>query len=107
MALAGRVFYQQHLAGADEAAFAVARGDANAVIEIDDVLPARGGMPVQIVLGLRFPENDPGGGQAFGELAAPSLLDPLDFDIPKMRLAFLVGVQVVNAHVFSLSFVMN
>ena len=54
MAFAGRVFYQQHLAHADETAFAVAGSDTNTVIQVDDVLPARRRMPVQIVLGLRF-----------------------------------------------------
>src|SRR5262245_45002964 len=49
MALAGRVLDQQHLAGADDARLAVARLDRHAAVEVDDVLPARRGMPFVVV----------------------------------------------------------
>ena len=52
--------------------------------EIDDVLSARSGMPVDIVLGLGLAEDYAGGRQAFGELAASALLDPLHFDVAEM-----------------------
>ena len=47
MALAAGVLDQDHLAGADDAALAVARGDLHAAVEVDDVLPARRGVPVE------------------------------------------------------------
>ena len=36
----------------------VARGDLHAGIEVDDVLPARRRVPVEIVIGLHLAEND-------------------------------------------------
>src|SRR5258707_1387451 len=41
VALAGGVLDQDHLAGLDKAALAVARGDLHPGVEVDDVLPAR------------------------------------------------------------------
>jgi hypothetical protein len=56
--LAGRVLDQDYLAGADNPAVAVARGYFDAGVEIDDVLPARGRVPVDVVLGLGFAKDD-------------------------------------------------
>ena len=50
MALAVRVLDQDHLAGADDAGLAVAGLDGNAGVEVDDVLPARRGMPPILLL---------------------------------------------------------
>src|SRR5262245_47662663 len=74
--LAGGVLDQDDLADADHPALAVARGDLHAGVEVDDVLPARRRVPVEIVLGLGLPEDDAVRGQAPGELAAAALLDP-------------------------------
>jgi hypothetical protein len=38
------------------------------------------------VFSLGLAEDDPGGRQALGKLAASPLLDPLDFDVAEMRL---------------------
>ena len=70
VALAGRVLDQDHLAGADDAGLTVARGDLHAGVEIDDVLPARRGVPVEVVGGLDLAEDDPGGGQRLLSLPA-------------------------------------
>jgi hypothetical protein len=43
MALAVGVLDQEHLTGADDALLAVARGDLDGAVEIDDVLPAGAG----------------------------------------------------------------
>src|SRR3989442_2545113 len=67
MPLAPRVLDEDHLAGADPSRLAVARGDLHARVEIDDVLPPRGGMPIQVVLGLDLAKDDPGGGKACGQ----------------------------------------
>jgi hypothetical protein len=40
-------------------------------------LPTRGRVPVDVMLGLRLTENDTGGRQALGKLAASALLCPL------------------------------
>jgi hypothetical protein len=80
VALAGSVLDQDHFADPNHAALAVARCYLHPGVDIDDVLPARGGMPMDVVLGLGLAKDDPGSGQALGELAASPLLDPLDFD---------------------------
>src|ERR1700736_1599422 len=98
MALAGRVLDQDYLAGADHPALAVAGGDFDPGVEIDDVLPARCGGPVDVVLGLGFAKDDAVGWQAFGQFAAAPLLDPLDFDVAEMRLAAGIGIEIVYAH---------
>src|SRR5580700_7397861 len=98
VALTRDVFDQDHLAYSNHAALAVAGGYLHPSIEIDDVLPARGGMPIDVVFSLGLAEDDPGGRQALGKLAASPLLDPLDFDVAEMRLAAGIGVQIVYAH---------
>src|SRR5208282_3732941 len=98
VALAGRILDQEHLASADLAGFAVARGDLHAGVEIDDVLAPRCGMPVEIVGRRHLAEDDAGRRQAFGELARAGLLDPLDLDVPEVGLAARVGVEVVYPH---------
>src|SRR5713101_998149 len=96
--LAGRVLDEEYLAGADLAAFAVARGDLDAGVEIDDVLPPGCGMLVEELGRRDLAEDDAGRRQAFGELARPRLLDPLDLDVAKMGLTARVGVEVVYSH---------
>src|SRR6516225_7656823 len=98
VSLAGRVFDQQYLAGAALAALAVARGDLHARVEIDDVLTSGGGVPVEIIGRRNFAEDDAGCRQAFGKLAAARLLDPLDLDVPEVRLPARVSVEVVYPH---------
>ena len=58
MALAGRILDQDDLARADEPALAVAGGNFDPGVEIDDVLAARRGVPVDVVLGLGFAKDD-------------------------------------------------
>ena len=72
-------------------------------LEIDDVLPARCWVPFDVVLSLRLAEDDPGGRQALGKLAASPLLDPVDFDVAEMRLAAGIGVQIVYTPLETLS----
>src|SRR6516162_703695 len=96
--LAGRVFDQDHLAGADLAALAVARRDLNARVEIDDVLPPWRRMPVEVIGGRDLAKDNAGRRQPLGELAPARFLDPFDLDIPEMGLAARVGVEVVYPH---------
>ena len=86
VAFPGRVLDQDDLAGADDPALAVARGYFDASIEIDDVLPAWCGVPVDVMLGLGLAKDDAAGRQAFGQFAAAPFLDPLHFDVAEMRL---------------------
>src|ERR1041385_3927989 len=86
--LAVGVLDQEHLARADQALLAVARGDLDARVEIDDVLPPRRRMPVEIIVAGGLAEDDAGCGKALRQLAAGPLLDPLDLDIAEMGLAF-------------------
>src|ERR1700687_4035941 len=70
VALAGRVLDENHVAGGDEPAFAVAGGDLHPGIEVDDVLPARRRVPVDIVLGLGLAKDHPGRWQVSRQFAA-------------------------------------
>src|SRR5688572_18516551 len=101
VALAARVLDQEDLAGADDAAFPVARGDLHAALEVHDVLPPRRVVEVEIVIRLGLAEDNAVGGQALRQLAAAPLLGPLDLDVAEMRFAVGVGVEVVDAHVLS------
>src|SRR5438874_13618874 len=87
VALARGVLDQDHLADIDHSALTVAGGYLHPGVEIDDVLPARCRVPVDVMLSLRLAKDDPGGRPALGKLAASPLLDPLDFDVAEMRLA--------------------
>src|ERR1700732_2209925 len=102
VALASGVLDHDHLADTDQPALAVAGGYLHPGIEIDDVLPARCWVPIDVVFSLGLAGDDPGGRQAIGKLASSPVLDLLDFDVAEMRLAAGIGVQVVYAHRFLL-----
>src|SRR5581483_8040176 len=67
--LARDVLDEKHLAGVDDPLLAVARRDLNRAVQVDDVLAARRGVPVEIVVARGLAEDDAGGGEALGELA--------------------------------------
>src|SRR5438552_3777812 len=98
MSLAAGVLDQDHLAGADDAALAVAGRDLHAAVEVDDVLAARGGVPIEIVVAGGLAENDAGGLEPLGIFAEFPLLDPLHLDVAEMRFALRIDEDVVNAH---------
>jgi hypothetical protein len=54
VALAGGVLDQDHLAGADHPALTITGGYLHPGVQIDDVLPTRGRVPVDVMLGLRL-----------------------------------------------------
>src|SRR5262249_7212296 len=96
--LAGDVFDEQHLARTDHPLFPVARRDLDPAVEIDDVLPARRRMPVEVVVAAGLTKDDPRRRHASRQLAAGTLLDPLDLDVAEMRLALFVDVEIMDAH---------
>src|SRR5437660_7329183 len=98
MPLARNVLDEDHFAGADDPRFAVARGDLDAGIEVDDVLPARRRVPVEVVGRLHLAEDDAGRRQPFRQFAGASFLDPFDLDVAEMRLAARIGVEIVDPH---------
>src|SRR5215471_18371993 len=87
MALARRVLDQQHFARADDARLAVARLDADRAVEVDDVLPARRGVPFVVVGARRLAEDDAGRLEGVGGPAAAPLVLPFDLDVAEVRLA--------------------
>ena len=95
--LAGGVLDQKDFAGADDPLFAVARGDLDPGIEVDDVLPPRRRMPVEVVIRLYLAEDDAGRRQPLRQLAAAPLLDPFDLNIAEMRLAARIGVEIMES----------
>src|SRR5881392_732191 len=98
MALAPRVLDEDHFAGADPAHLAVARGDLHARVEIDDVLPLRSRMPVEVVLGLDLAEDDAGGGKARRQPTGASRFREGDLHVLEVRLALGVDVEPVDLH---------
>src|SRR5438132_6524300 len=98
MSLAVRVLDEQDFARADPSRLTVARGDLDARVEVDDVLAARSGMPVQIVVRLNLAEDDAGGRHPLREPAGLGRLGVLDLDVLKVRLAVLVRVEPMDLH---------
>src|SRR5229473_5424201 len=98
MSLARGVLDQDHFTRADDPRFAVAGGDLDASIEIDDVLPARRRVPVEVIGRLHLAEDDAGRRQPLRQFAGAALLDPFDLDVAEMRLAARIGVKIVYPH---------
>src|SRR3989304_1944507 len=98
MTLAPRVLDKNYLARADAARLAVARGELDTRVEIDDVLAARGRMPVEIVVGRYLAEDDPGRREARRQPPGTGQLLELDLHVLEMRLAILVDVEPVDLH---------
>src|SRR6266436_2400238 len=98
MPLAPRVLDEDHLAGADAARLAVARGELDAGVEIDDVLAARGGVPVEVVVGRDLAEDDARGREARRQSPAAGRLLELHLHVLEVRLAVLVRVEPVDLH---------
>src|SRR3989441_4236983 len=98
MPLAPRVLDEEHFAGADAARLAVTRGDLYARVEIDDVLPPRGRMPVEVVVGRHLAEDDSRGGEARRQPARAGRFRGGGFHVLEGRLAVLVGGEPVGLH---------
>src|SRR5258708_1397403 len=98
MALAGGVLNQDHVAGGDKGVLAIGGGDLYAGVEVEDVLPARRRVPVDIMLGLGLAKDHPGGRQFLRQFAAAALFDPFDLDVAEMRLAVGISIEIVDLH---------
>jgi hypothetical protein len=98
VSLPGGVLYQEYFTGANHARLAIAGRDLYAVIQVDDVLPPRRRMPVEIIGRRYFPENNAGSRQALGKPARRRRLDILNFLSGKVRFALLVRIESVNVH---------
>ena len=66
VAFPGGIFDQNYLASADDPALAITGGYSYPRVEIDDVLTAWCGVPVDIVLGLGFAKDDARRRQSLG-----------------------------------------
>src|SRR3954464_8397688 len=92
MALAVGVLDQEHLARAECALLAVARGDLDGAVEVDDVLTPRRRMP-RIVIGAgRLAEDDAGRLEGFRRLAARALVLPFDLDVTEVSFSLVVDI---------------
>src|SRR5262249_8457987 len=98
VALAVRVFDQEHLALADDALLAVARRDLDRAIEVDDVLSARRGVPRIVVGARRLAEDDAGRLVGRRGLAAGAFVLPFHFDVSEMSFALFVDIEIMDAH---------
>ncbi len=98
VALAVGILHQQDLPGPDLAHLAVAGGDAHAGVEVDDVLAARGGVPVVVVGAGSLAKDDALGGNGIGQLPARPFLRPFHMDVAPVGLALVVDIDVVDAH---------
>ena len=79
MSLAVGVFYEKTFACFDDADCAVTSCDLPGRIEVNDILAARRGMPIQVVFANGTTKN---------YLAVASIFRPFDFNISKMGLPF-------------------
>src|SRR5215472_17016859 len=77
---------------------AVAGGDRNTACQTDHILPSGRSVPAVFIVGGGFAEHDAARRQAVRQLARGRLLDPVDLDVAKMRLAIGILVQVVDTH---------
>src|ERR1700722_2397921 len=98
MTLAAGVLDKDHFAGLDDACLAVARGDLYPGVEVDDVLPTRRRVPVEIVTRLYLAKDDAGRRQPLGQFSGRAFLDPFDLDVAKMGFALVVDVKIVDPH---------
>src|SRR5215831_12389927 len=98
MALAPCVFDEHDLPRLHPAHLAVARGKLHARVQVDDVLPAWRGMPVEVVLAGHLAENDAGGGLPRRHTAGGRGRLELDLDVLEVRLALVVRVESDDLH---------
>jgi hypothetical protein len=84
MPLAGDIFDQDHLSSIDDASLTVAGRDLHSIVEIDNVLPAGGIVPIEIVLGLHFAENKTGCRKAFRIASTRRGLNVFNLDVFKV-----------------------
>src|SRR5438132_8469665 len=100
MPFACRVLAQEHFARPNNARLPIAGRDLNAIVQVDDVLPARCRMPVKVVGWWYFPENNPRGREALGEPSSLCGLDVLYFLGGKVGFALVIRIESVNFHTF-------
>src|SRR2546426_8396545 len=96
MPLACRVLDQEPFARPNNARLPIAGGDLDAIVQVDDVLPARRRMPVKVVGWWYFPENNPRGWEALGEPSSLCGLDVLYFLGGKVGFAFIIRIESMN-----------
>ena len=96
MAFAGDILDQDDFAGTDDPGFAVAGGQLDPGVQVDDVLPARGRVPGAVVFRLGLAEYDPVALLADGGFAFRPLLRPIDLDVTPVRFAVGVAIEVVD-----------
>src|SRR3989442_13368193 len=92
---------QEHFTRPNNARLPIAGGDLDAIVQVDDVLPARRRMPVQVVGWGYFPENNPRGWKALGEPSSLRGLDVFDFLGGKVGFAFVIRIESMNFHTSS------
>src|SRR6266699_5505590 len=98
MPFACGVLDQEHFARPNNARLTIAGGDLDAIVQVDDVLPARCRMPVKVVGWWYFPENNARGWEALGEPSSRRGLDVLHFFGGKVGFALVIRIESVNFH---------
>ena len=94
--IAGNVLDENNFAGAYYPGFPVAGGQLDAGIEVDDVLPARCWVPGAIMFGPGLAEDDAVCLFQDRCFAFRPFLRPIDRDVPPVRLAGGVAIQIVD-----------
>ena len=90
VAFAGSVFDQDDLTGADDTRFVIASRELYAIVEVDDILPAWGRVPVQIVGRRHLAEDDARRRQACREPPTRRRLNVDDLCILEVRFALII-----------------
>src|SRR5262249_28826783 len=98
MAFSGQIFGENDRARSEDPALAIAGYDFDRAFQIDEILTPRRVVPVDVIVSVCFPESERFDIYGIGNLSP--LVDglPVNLDIADMRLAFFVGVDVVNKH---------
>ena len=92
MTLAGRVFGEENVAGLEDSLLATADLDLDETLQHDHKLSRRRWMPVEIVTGIVFAEENAGGRRFLGE-TPDGILSNRDLAIFKMRLVVVTRVK--------------
>ena len=96
VAFAMQVLQKEHLANPDGPTLAVTSGNFHRSIEIDDKLPVQWIVPIVGIVAMGLSKCHARDRDATRQAAIATFFNPFDFDIPKMALAIVVSVKIIN-----------
>jgi hypothetical protein len=94
VAFARGIFHQDHFSSANHAGFPVTDGSLHTIVEINNVLPPRGRMPVQGMGRRSFAKYQACYGETLGEASTSEGFHVFHVDICKMRFTLRIRVAL-------------